>query len=207
MAILSLDFGTGGITALYRESDQVVKADIPFNDHFGVENDGVRTHEYPGQAFQPVQFYTEGFEAVMGELRSAVGDAGMHLIRAVGIDGQQHGSTYWRTLDEDRLAGNCALEDLASEHARIWQTASSSAERRRMLKNMGGVNVYVDTAGSQPFERYTGTVIADTKRRHPDVYEQAQHIRLIEQIPWMLLTGNADAPLGWGGACGTALWN
>ena len=139
----------------------------------------------------------------------------MGLVKAIAVDGQQHGSTYWNgnapsaleNLVTDKPIADQLAHALASPSARIWMTGSSAPERERMTNEIGDVASYVEIAGSQPFERYTGTVMADTQARQPLVLERTAGVRLVEQIPGMIMTQRFDMPIGWGGACGTAIWN
>ena len=218
-AFQSWDFGSQGVTTIWTRphKGEVVPITVNFSDFegLGLQSDGIIPPEYKDQAFQPVNANLRAFELAVNRMREEIGDAGMQIVRREAADGQQHGSIYWNELAAQRFASlqqGKGLESqlapcLASRDARIWMTGSSTAERQRMTQSMGDVEKYVRIAGAQPFERYTLTVIADVKSRQPLVLDRTKGIRLVEQLPVMLMTGNFNSPIGYGGACGTAAWD
>jgi len=219
-AFLSFDLGSQGMSAMWTRpaGAEVVTVEVDFQEEFpelGLTEGGILPPASPGEALQPVWMYLAAFQSLLRKLRREAGDAGMRLVRRIAADGQQHGSTYWNSRAAGTLAGLDESKPLAAQlgsalafpFARTWMTANTSAARTRMTEEAGGVADYVGVCGSQPFERYTGTVIADTVTRYPLVLPRTAGIRLVEQVPYMVATGRFDAPLGWGGACGTALWD
>src|SRR3990167_546399 len=98
-AFLSFDWGSQGISGRWTRPaiNDVISVGVDFKEfsEYGLTGDGIIPPEYKGQAFQPVSLYFRAHERVVKRVRKEVGAAGMKMVKRIGIDGQQHGNTYW----------------------------------------------------------------------------------------------------------------
>ncbi len=122
-------------------------------------------------------------------------------VEAIAVSGQQHGSVYFDSSLDERLAGLDASESLSGQlapaltrpTAPIWMDTSTGAECAEIAAAVGGQSEVCRRSGSVATERFTGPQIRRFFKSDPDAYARTARIHLVSSFIGSVLAGRTIA--------------
>lgn len=213
---LGFDLSTQQLKGIVITSDlQVVaEAKVDFDGDFKSKYDiskGVYVVPAESEVYAPVAMWLEALDLVLARLKEKIslGD-----IKGISGSCQQHGSVYWASGAEAKLAALSAdsalvdqLKDSFSHpYAPNWQDHSTNAEVEQYNAKLGDADRLADATGSGAHHRFTGPQIMRLKRKFPDMYANTERIALVSSFLASVLLGNY-APMDISDVCGMNLWD
>lgn len=225
---LGLDSSTQSLSAVVIDIDTAEKcfehsldyrADARLNG-FGIGEDYILPPREEGEAEQPPLMYLASLDAMFADMREA--GVPLETIRLINTSGQQHGHVYLNSeadallaqlasfpnFKEDERDLQTLLKDaFAYPNAPIWMTANTVAQTDAVRNSVGGKAEMIHLSGSDAPLRFTGTVMRRVGEQFPEHYAATAKVQLISSFIPAVLTGNANAPIDYGNACGMSLMN
>ena len=222
---LGLDSSTQSLSAVVIDIDTAEKcfehsldyrADTRLNG-FGIGEDYILPPREEGEAEQPPLMYLASLDAMFTDMREA--GVALENIVAINTSGQQHGHVYLNRNAANILSKLQKPESNASElktllsdvfsypTAPIWMTANTGTQTNHVRETVGGTAEMINLSGSDAPLRFTGTVMRRVGEQFPEHYAATAKVQLISSFIPAVLTGNANAPIDYGNACGMSLMN
>lgn len=213
---LGIDSSTQSLTALILHADGQPGPRVNINfgrdlPHYACPQ-GFIADMPAGQVHSPPLMWLEALELALTQL----GQQGLDLsrIRAIGGDGQQHGSVYLNSRFLPVLAGLDAklslVEQLAPCLSRstspIWMDNSTATECAEIAKALGGDAEVCRRSGSITTPRFTGPQIRAFSKRDPGAWGATTHVHLVSSFLASVLAGR-EAPIDFGDGAGMNLMN
>lgn len=120
-------------------------------------------------------------------------------IELIAGSGQQHGSVYFDSSFDSRLAaldGSMALAPqlapaLTRATSPIWMDTSTGAECAEITDSLGGSHEVCRRSGSIAIERFTGPQIRRFYKSDPEAYERTRHIHLVSSFIASVIAGKS----------------
>ncbi|QEH46892.1 xylulokinase [Aggregatibacter actinomycetemcomitans] len=155
---LGVDCGTQGTKVIVVDSQQHKVLGSGYAAHQLIENSDGRREQTP-------DWWITAFKNAFAD---AVKHAEIqpHLIRGIGISGQQHGLV---VLDKN---------DRPLYHAKLWCDTETAAENAEILALLGGEQACFERLGIVCQTGYTASKIRWLRKYQPDIYQQIDKIML-----------------------------
>lgn len=182
---IGLDCGTQGTKAIVVDSQQKKVIAVGYAAHEIIENSEGRREQQP-------QWWTA---ALVSAFHEAVKLAKIepHLIRGIGVSGQQHGLVM---LDEN---------DQPLYNAKLWCDTETAAENAEFIQLLGGNEQAFAQLGIMPQTGYTASKIAWFRKHYPEQYQRIAKIMLPHDYLNYWLTGHFC--MEYGDASGTGYFD
>lgn len=182
---IGIDCGTQGTKAIVVDSQQKKVIAVGYAAHEIIENSEGRREQQP-------QWWTA---ALVSAFHEAVKLAKIepHLIRGIGVSGQQHGLVM---LDEN---------DQPLYNAKLWCDTETAAENAEFIQLLGGNEQAFAQLGIMPQTGYTASKIAWFRKHYPEQYQRIAKIMLPHDYLNYWLTGHFC--MEYGDASGTGYFD
>ncbi|WP_109078261.1 xylulokinase [Aggregatibacter kilianii] len=167
---IGVDCGTQGTKVIVVDSRQHKVLGSGYAAHELIENSDGRREQAP-------DWWITAFKSAFAD---AVKHAGIqpHLIRGIGISGQQHGLV---VLDKN---------DQPLYNAKLWCDTETAAENTEILALLGGEQACFERLGIVCQTGYTASKILWLRKHQPEIYRQIDKICLPHDYLNYWLTGN-----------------
>ncbi len=142
------------------------------------------------------------------------GKTDLSKVRMIAGSGQQHGSVYFDSTLDERLADldptRTLVEQLAPALTRatspIWMDTSTGAECGEITAALGGPAEVCRLSGSTAIERFSGPQIRRFYKTEPDAYDRTARIHLVSSFIASVIAGRS-VPIDYGDGAGMNLLN
>ncbi|MBW2092079.1 MAG: xylulose kinase, partial [Deltaproteobacteria bacterium] len=223
---LGLDFSTQSLTAVLLDIDSgetiyTHSLDYTLDKRLkgsGLRDDFIVPPRIAGEADQPPELFFKALDAILSDLKQA--EIKLAEVRVINNSSQQHGHVYLsgeapgifsrlnkKTFTEQNDLADLMAGSLAYGTAPIWRTSNTADQAGAVRDRVGGTERMIRLSGSNSPLRFTGAVVRRVAEQFPKAYRDTYKIHLISSLITGILSGNSDAPIDFGNACGMSLMN
>ena len=182
---IGIDSGTQGTKAVVFSREQGRILAEAYADHQLIENIGGRREQEP-------QWWIEACSTVISQLLTESG-VSRHMIRAIGVSGQQHGMV---PLDADGEV---------IRPAKLWCDTETAPQCDQITEHIGSHAKVIELIGNSIAAGFTASKILWLKQHEPHSYERLATVLLPHDYINFWLTGQRKTEFG--DASGTAYFD